>query len=53
LCVISPAARSGKSLSGKVCSEKRERPARIVSEARSPEESSTICDPSGSLRTMS
>src|SRR5271154_7208749 len=53
LCVISPGARSGKSLSGSVCSVKRERPARIASAARSPEDSSTICAPSGSLRTMS
>jgi hypothetical protein len=29
-CVISPAARSGKSLSGRVCSVKRERPARMA-----------------------
>ena len=49
----SPAARSGKSLSGNVCSVKRERPARIDSTARSPEPSITICAPSGSLRTMS
>src|SRR5258708_5681906 len=53
LCVISPGARSGKSLSGSVCSVNRERPARIASAARSPEDSSTICAPSGSLRTMS
>src|ERR1700731_3118617 len=53
LCVISPGARSGKSLSGKVCKVKRERPARIASAARSPEDSKTICAPSGSLRTMS
>src|SRR5580704_7519158 len=53
LCVISPGARSGKSLSGSVCSVKRERPARIASAARSPEDSSTICAPSGSLRTIS
>ncbi len=43
----------GKSLSGSVCSVKRERPARIVSTPRSPVASSTICEPSGSLRTMS
>src|ERR1700730_18287642 len=53
LCVISPGARSGKSLSGSVCKVKRERPARIASAARSPEDSSTICAPSGSLRTIS
>src|SRR5580700_659245 len=53
LCVISPGARSGKSLSGSVCNVKRERPARIASAARSPEDSRTIWAPSGSLRTMS
>ena len=53
LWVISPGARSGKSLSGRVCRVKRERPARIASAARSPEDSRTICAPSGSLRTMS
>src|SRR6202034_2651594 len=53
LCVISPGARSGKSLSGSDCSVNRERPARIESAARSPEDSRTICAPSGSLRTMS
>src|SRR6516165_819701 len=53
LWLISPAARSGKSLSGRVCSVKRERPARMASAARSPEDSKTICEPSGSLRTMS
>src|SRR6516162_8905208 len=53
LWLISPAARSGKSLSGRVCSVKRERPARMASAARSPADSKTICEPSGSLRTMS
>src|ERR1700683_1593396 len=53
LCVISPGARSGKSLSGSVCKVKRERPARIASAALSPEDSSTICAPSGSFRTIS
>ena len=53
LCVMSPAARSGKSLSGRVCRVKRERPARTASTARSLEDSSTTCEPSGSLRTIS
>src|ERR1700677_530221 len=50
---MSPGARSGKSLSGNVCSVKRERPARIASAARSPDDSRMICAPSGNLRTMS
>ena len=50
---MSPAARSGKSLSGSVCKVKRERPERIVSTGRSPVGSSETCAPSGSLRTMS
>ena len=49
----SPAARSGKSLSGRACSMKRERPERICIWPASPVISSDTCAPSGSLRTMS
>lgn len=38
---------------GQRCSVKRERPARIARTERSPSASSTICAPSGGLRTMS
>ncbi len=49
----SPAARSGKSPSGRAPREKRERPERIVIWPVSPLVSSETWAPSGSLRTMS